>query len=261
MPRRGYPGRAEREDKEGKRKGVDKRSTSNNGSQNEAPHVPALPPSETALNPAPVSTATLPQAGQFITNPAMFQQYGVPATALPFQAGYNLQPLVFPQVVNHHRSSAPMMVPYAQLPEPNYHYLQPYESFQPPFYPARSWQPTAVPYTAPQPTISATQSRPDSLRRHQSPSPAIESEDLSGYPELSKWLRGVDKDHLRSCWGHQFSQFSARFELAGLMSLLHLEQMTLDGLIGMTSIEEVAAQRLLRFVRVRATLPLTLLVS
>lgn len=56
-------------------------------------------------------------------------------------------------------------------------------------------------------------------------------------------------DNFRSHWGHGFSQLSARFELSGLTSLLHLERMPPDGLIGMTGLEELAAQRLLRFVR------------
>jgi hypothetical protein len=45
-----------------------------------------------------------------------------------------------------------------------------------------------------------------------------------------------------------FSQLSAQFELSGLTSLLHLERMSLDVLIGMTSLEELVAQRLLQFV-------------
>jgi hypothetical protein len=58
----------------------------------------------------------------------------------------------------------------------------------------------------------------------------------------------VDHDNLHGHWEHGFSQLSAQFELSGLTSLLHLERMSLDVLIGMTSLEELVAQRLLQFV-------------
>jgi len=86
-------------------------------------------------------------------------------------------------------------------------------------------------------------------------------EDPSDYPELRDWLENVDRDHLRGRWGHQFSQFSARLELAGLTSLLHLERMTSETLIGVIGMKGIAAERLLRFVRedigeIRANRPL-----
>lgn len=88
-----------------------------------------------------------------------------------------------------------------------------------------------------------------------------EIEDPSDYPELRDWLEDVDRDHLRGLWGHQFSRFLARLELVGLTSLLHLERMTSETLIDMTGMEEIAAERLLRFVRediseIRANRPL-----
>ena len=83
-------------------------------------------------------------------------------------------------------------------------------------------------------------------------------EDASDYPELVDWLAAVDRDSSRGLWRHEFSEFSARFDLAGFTSLLHLERLTLENLVGMTGMEEIAAERLLRFARedisgVRAT--------
>lgn len=77
----------------------------------------------------------------------------------------------------------------------------------------------------------------------------VATEDPLDYPELRDWLEGVDRDHPHSRWERQFSQISTRLELAGFTSLLHLERMTPDTLTGMTGIEEIAAERLLRFVR------------
>ena len=218
-------------------------------------------------------TALPPQPGQPNPNPAMFQQHGasgitqaLPTTVDPFyglglptfqaglgpptfQAGHGLQPLTFSQATGHyHLPTMVPQVPYMHIPGSNYQYLRPYENVQPPVYPPVNWQPTYS-YPVSPPTFNAGRGLSGSLRRRRSPSPSVETEDPLDYPELREWLNGVDRDHLRGRWGHNFSQFSARLELAGFMSLLHLEHVTLNILIGMTGMEEIAAERLLRFVR------------
>lgn len=62
-----------------------------------------------------------------------------------------------------------------------------------------------------------------------------------------EWLEGLDQDHNRSQWGDSFSQFTARFEMEGFTSLLHLEGVTAGHLAAMTGISDDSANRLARF--------------
>ena len=204
------------------------------------------------------SVSTLPtagaiQPGQFNPNTIMFPQYGAPPVitqasptvvnpfyGLGLPSGHCPQQLMFPQATSH----GPQL-PYMHLPGLNYQYLRPYEDVQPPIYSPINWSPP-FPYPISPPAFGASRGLPGSSYRCRSPSP---SEDPAEYPELRHWLNGVDRDHLRSRWGHDFSQFSARLELGGFTSLLHLEQITPNLLVGMTGMEDIAAERLLRFVR------------
>ena len=235
-----------------------------------------------ASNPTPPPTAgtTAPlQPTQFAPGTVSFYQYGVPAivqappmtinpfygpSPLEFQIGHGIRSSVlFPQVINNCHS-LPLMtqIPYMLIPGPGYQYLRTYEYIQPPaLYPPGNWQSTIFPHPTPPPAFGAKRDLSDSSRHHRSPSPVAEIEDPSDYPELRDWLEDVDRDHLRGLWGHQFSWFLARLELVGLTSLLHLERMTSETLIDMTGMEEIAAERLLRFVHediseIRANRPL-----
>ena len=62
------------------------------------------------------------------------------------------------------------------------------------------------------------------------------------FPELKDWLKRIDRDGVRGCWGHQFSQLSARFKLDGLTSILDLEGMPASTLVDSTGIHEEAAE-------------------
>ena len=100
-----------------------------------------------------------------------------------------------------------------------------------------------------------------SSQHFQSRSPVDNAEDDSDYPELSDWLGSLDEDYFRSRWGHRFSEFSVGFEHSGFTSLLQLESISLQELVGMIGIDETAAERLLRFAQediaeIRANRPL-----
>lgn len=186
----------------------------------------------------PYGVPVMTQAPLTAINP--FYGFGAPA----FHAGHVLQPSLLPQAVNHYQPPMPM------LPiSPGHQYLHPYGNIQPQFYPHGNWQSTIPPHPSFPPGLGPERNISGPSRRRRSLSPVLQTEGPSGYRELGDWLNEVDRDSHRGRWGHQFSQFSAAFELAGFKSLLDLEDMTTDTLFGMTGMDEIAADRLLRFAR------------
>ena len=220
--------------------------------EQEAPAAPGatiFPPS------APNQTVLPPyQAAQFAPGPTGFTQYGPPLVnsfsgpgPLLYQSDHQFQHPGFPMGTNPYYAPA-TSGSYGGFTMPSYHNFQPFHP--PPGYPPVNWQP-AIPSYHPPPIFNDRRSV-SGPSRFRSPSPTIGvsgAEDPSDFPQLKGWLEGLDQDHLRGRWGHQFSQLSARFELDGLTSLLGLEGMSVDTLINKTGISEEAAQRLLRFAR------------
>ena len=220
-----------------------------------------LPPNPAPPNPVPNQTVIPPlQATQFSPNTTAFSQYGTPSSSsanlflgpalFPFQSGYQFPQFGFPMVANQYPSP---ISAYNGFAMPNYHHPQPihhpYENVQPAGYPPVSWQPP-IPSHPPPPTFNTNRSI-SGPQHFRSPSPTFgpsSAGDPLEFPELKDWLERIDRDSVRSRWGHQFSQLSARFELDGLTSILDLEGMPVNTLVHGTGIHEEAAQRLLRFV-------------
>ena len=149
----------------------------------------------------------------------------------------------FTVVANQYPSPIPVYNGFAM---PNYH-PQPihhsYESVQPLGYLPVSWQPTVPSH--PSPPAFNTNRSVSGLQHFRSPSPTFGPSSAGNplaFPELKDWLKRVDRDSVRGRWGHQFSQFSARFELDGLTSIFYLEGMPASTLVDSTGIHKEATE-------------------